>query len=849
MTTTARELRLACGAELGDTATMGHPLPGDAAVWTRDRVVSVQHIDAALRLDLASRSIEGLVTHTVSPMNDGLARVQFDAVEMTILGATVDGVKARHGYDGKTVTVEFTRPKSREQTIDVAITYRATPRVGMYFISPDEGYPEKPSQVWTQCQDEDTRFWLPCIDFPNQKQTSSMAVTVPGSWFALSNGTLASTTTNADGTKTYFWKQEQPHSTYLLTIAAGEFERIDASRADLPIDYYVEPGKAAEGALTFKNTPEMIASFERLTGIAYPWAKYSQIVVRDFVFGGMENTSATTMTENILLDAKAAKDHTSDGLISHELAHMWFGDLMTCRDWSHGWLNESFATYLELLWDEERKGADEYLHGVMDNTESYFGERYRRPIVSNVFREPIDLFDRHLYEKGSVVLHMLRGVLGDDQFFRAIRRYCADNRGRSVITQDLIDAIDAETGRNLEWFFDQWVFKPGHPKLVVAWQWDDATNLATVTVKQTQKTDAGTPIFRLPLTIDFQTGTGKPVVFTTELRDSEQSFVFALGSRPDLCRFDPGNRVMKEIEFSKSIAELRFQLRNDKDAWDRQFAATELGKKGGSDAIASLIDALTGDRVWWVRAAAAKALGEAKGEAARDALLAATKTPQLKVRRAVVAALGAFRGDERVFAALEPIAARDQSWFVEAEANRSIGKLRVEGSFATIEGNLSRRSFREVVRNGCLDGLVELRDERGLALILAAAKYGAPAQSRPTAAGAIARLGHYFGERTAELGEVLATYLEDKDFRVRLAAANAFRVLKDDRQIASLDKMAQRELDGRGVRVAREVAAVLRAGGSDNESLQTLRDEMEQLQEANRKLRERMERIEVTAKG
>ena len=332
-----------------------------------------------------------------------------------------------------------------------------------------------------------------------------------------------------------------------------------------------EPGAAgvatdvASGELTFKNTPAMIDLFEQITGVDYPWAKYSQIVVRDFVFCGMENTSATTMTENILFDRKAARDFTSDPLISHELAHQWFGDLMTCRDWSHGWLNESFATYLEMLWDEHHLGIDHYRQGAIENAELYFGERYRRPIVTNVFNQPIDLFDRHLYEKGSVVLAMLRSLLGDDQFFRSIQRYIRENQERSVITQDLAAAIEAETGRNLDWFFDQWVYRPGHPNFKVSWSYNDDHKLATVTVKQTQPTTDGTPIFRMPVTIDFRKGRTKPQSFRVEITEAEHTFVFPVSQKPDLCRFDPYGGVLKEVDFEKSVGELRLQLRDDDD--------------------------------------------------------------------------------------------------------------------------------------------------------------------------------------------------------------------------------------------------------------------------------------------
>ena len=823
----------------------GHALPGDTAVWPRDRAVDVLDVRLEVVIDHPARRIEGTVTHTVRAFSDRLARVAFDAVDLTIASVSVDGRAANFSYDGTVLSVDLPSPRARGDEFAIAIAYSATPRIGLYFIAPDEAYPEKPAQVWSQCQDEDTRYWIPCIDFLGQKQSFELIATVPGTWHVLSNGVLKAERANPDGTKTFHWRQEKPLPTYLFTLAAGEFTRIDASRPGLTIDYFVEEADREDGERTFKNTPAMIAFFERITGVDFPWDKYSQIVVRDFVFGGMENTSATTMTRNILVDRKASVDFTSDELVSHELAHMWWGDLLTCRDWSHGWLNEGFATYMELLWDEEHRNVDEYRQAVVVNTDFYVGESYRRPIVSKVFHQPIDIFDRHLYEKGSLVLHTLRGVLGDDAFFRSLKRYCRAHQHQSVTTPNLIDAILAETGRNLEWFFDQWVYRPGHPSFKVSWSWDADTKTASVSVKQTQKTDDGTVIFRVPLTIDFTTGRKRPRAFQVEVTQAEHTFVFPLKEKPDLCRFDPYNRVLKEMEFDKSTAELRLQLRDDDDIAGRRQAAEGLGKKGGAEAAAALEDAVMNDRFWGVQAAAAKALGALRSEAARDALVRCLEVRHPKARRAVVAALGEFRGDESVFAALVPLAARDRSWFVEAEAHRSVGKLRVAGSFDVLVAGMERESFRQIIRQACADGFVELRDERGIDHLFAAAKHGAAQNSRASATSAIGRLCTHFEGRKNQAAEDLRPLLDDPDFRVRMAAANALRTLKDPSLAPLLDRMAERELDGRAVRAAREGAISLRKGAETTTEVKTLRDDFEKLRDENTKLRDRLEKLET----
>jgi aminopeptidase N len=330
-----------------------------------------------------------------------------------------------------------------------------------------------------------------------------------------------------------------------------------------------------------------------------------------------------------------------------------------------------------------------------------------------------------------------------------------------------------------------------------------------------------------------------------EVTEKEHNFIFPLSRKPDLCRFDPHNFVLKELDFDKSIGELRVQLRDDDDIAGRQAAAEALGKKGGREAVEALEASVMGDRFWAVQAAAAKALGSVRTDAARDALLRSLAVRNLKAKGAVVAALGEFHGDQSVFDALAPLSKRDQSWFVEGEANRSLGKLRLPGSFDAVMANMERPSFRQVVRAGCIEGLADLREERGLDLISESTEYGAPFQVRPVAVGALARLAAYFEPRQKAVGERLVELLRDRDFRVRIAAANALKALGRPEFAGALEDMAKRELDGRGVRMARENAATLRKGAQTSEEVKHLREEFEQLREENAKLRGRLERLEA----
>ncbi|HVA33060.1 MAG TPA: M1 family metallopeptidase, partial [Candidatus Baltobacteraceae bacterium] len=402
-------------------------LPGSSPHYGPDKIVAVEHIDLHLTPDLQAQSLAGVCTTTVRALDEPVVRLTLDAVDLAIDNVTRDGRPQGFTSRNGKLDVEFDPPIPPGERATFTVAYSArTPRHGLFFVNPTAQHPEKIPHAWTQSQDENARYWFPCLDYPHEKQRTSTTVVVPKGMFALANGELIER--RDDGDKTIFrYRQDVPHSTYLMTLVAGPFVEIaqgGAGKNQIPVFAYVLPGRQDDGQRSFGNTPRMIELFEERTGMPYPYARYSQIAVSDFIFGGMENTSATTQTDRTLHDATAHLDFSSDPLVAHELAHQWFGDLLTCRDWSHAWLNEGFATFFEAIWREAELGYDEYLYDLFECVTVYLeedAERYRRPIVCNVYRSPIEIFDRHLYQKGAAVLHMLRGELGDPRFWRAIR--------------------------------------------------------------------------------------------------------------------------------------------------------------------------------------------------------------------------------------------------------------------------------------------------------------------------------------------------------------------------------------------------------------------------------------------
>ena len=821
-------------------------LPGARATFTPPREVNVRHLRIEVVLDFAAAAVDGSCTLTLVPLADGEVRVALDAVEMHIHSVTTGGDPVEFAYDGQ--QLRFTLAAREEgEACDVVVKYRCAPRRGLYFIRPDEAHPNRPLQAWSQGQDEDNRAWFPCFDHPTVKSTSEVIATVPKQMTVLSNGTLVADNVTAAG-RVVHYKQEVPHSSYLVTLVAGEYSHLKDRAGDIELHYFVNPGREEDAPRTFGNTGEMIQLFAEKTGRAYPWPRYSQITVAEFIFGGMENTSATTLTDQTLHDARAHLDFSSEPLISHELAHQWFGDLLTCRDWSQGWLNEGFATYMELVWKEHIAGRDEADYDRLGDQESYLDEdahRYRRPIVTNVFHEPIDVFDRHLYEKGGCVLHMLRSELGDTRFWKAIRHYVKKHAGGSVETRDLARAVDEATGWNPDRFFEQWVFKAGHPELKIETSWDDEHKLAKLAIAQTQKTEGDTPLFHFPLPVRFIVdGAAHDVTLTVSA--AAETFVVPLAQKPSQVIPDPGNNVLKTLDEKKADELWTAQLAGAERAIDRVRAARALGKAGSPTATEALAKSMRDDASWIVRGEAGLALGAIKSDAARDAIAAAVgHEAHPKARRHLVKALGAFRNDERAADAIEPTLRQDASYFVEAESAMSLAKTRSPRAFDKLVAAMTRPSYLDVIQSMCLSGMAELRDERGIEIALEASRYGKPVIGRRAAISVLGVLGGEYAQHKRRVRETLTELLLDRDFRARIAAVEALRVLGDPDAIGALKRAEGQDLDGRVRRRAREVARKLAEGSAQDEQVRSLRDAVEKLQDENRELKERVMKLEA----
>lgn len=826
---------------------------GDASAarhWPRSRTYDLEHVKVELAFDWEKKELAGTATLRLAPINDGLERVDVDAAEMTIESVTLDGRPLPFHYSGDKLSIALDRPYSSDDHLELAIRYRTRPRKGLYFIAPDDAYPHKPRQIWTQGESEYTRYWIPLYDFPNDKATSELIATVPADMTAISNGGLVETVEDeAAGTKTYHWREEVPHSTYLISLVVGRFDKHGDSVDGVPVEYYVPPGTdRARVARSFGLTPEMIRFYNNYIGIPYPYEKYAQTTVEEALFGGMENVTATTLYTDTLHSEADQPNWTSEALVAHELVHHWWGDLLTCRHWAHIWLNEGFATFFTNLWFEHRYGRDEYDYRRWRNARDYFCEDrndsspscaqepdYRRPVVMPVYVNEMDLFDSHTYPKGGLVLDMLRYVLGDELFQKAIRHYGQKFARQPVDTENFRRAVAEATGQELGWFFRQWLYQAGYPEFRVESDWNPETGTAHLRVEQHQELKEMTPLFRMPVDVEFTTAAG-PRRFRIEVAHRRDDFYFPLPGRPTRVRFDPDQRLLKRLDFPKSRAELIDLLQNDPNVQGRIWAAEQLGRRPNDlEALAALGEALQKDAFYGVRREVARVLGETKNPVARDALLEGLRDSDARVREEAAEALGEFQGDATAARALQEVIERDPKTYVVAAAVKALGETRPEGAFEQLRAALERESHREVIRRAAFQGFAKLGDRRALPLALEWSAYGRPPRAREAAIEALGKLGR----DDPEVLNHLLVLLNDRYIWARRSAVKALGKLGDEGALSALQATAANELERRLQREAEIAIDRIHAARATPRSVQELQSKVESLEKELRALQEK----------
>jgi aminopeptidase N len=766
--------------------------------WPRSHNFDVQHYRLKIEFDWKEKSVNGETAISFKPFGNDLREIELDAGNMTFQAVKLaQGADLKYRYvNNEKLIITLDKPYPVGSLITITITYSAKPPdgKGLTFIAPTDSEPKRPYQIWSQGEAQTNHYWFPCYDYPNDKATSELIATVGSQYQVISNGALLNVQTNpANKTKTYHWKMAQPFSSYLISVIVGEFAEVKDRFKNVPVISYVYKDQIANARTSFGKLARMVEFFSQKVGYNYPYAKYAQTTVRDFS-GAMENITATTMTDTAIHDQRAHLDISSDDIVSHELAHYWFGNLLTCRDWGELWLNESFATFMEAAWTEHDKGRDAYLYEMYNNQKAYFqawDAGLRRPIVTRFYDDPDGLFDAYVYPRGAAVVNMLRFVLGEERFWKALNHYIKKYQYQNVETQQLVAVIEETTGENLQWFFDEWLYKMGHPEFDINSTYDETAKQLKLEVKQTQKPDeerkwfASPEFFTMPVDIAITTTSGEKV-HRVWIDQKEKSFTFPVDAKPLMINFDKSNYLIKRVKFNRSDEELAYQLLHDTDMMGRVLAAVELKARKSDGATRALGEAVVKDQSANVRLEAANALGENLNDQGKAALVEALKDKDSKVRTAAIKALAKFK-DEKLADLFVSTINHDASYFAAAAAAEALGQTQSPKAFDVLMSALKSESWQNTIQAGVVKGLAALRDTRSFEIALKFAAPGNPTEMRTQAFMLIAETGKGKDQALA----VLTAALKEPSLQIKFNAVQALIALGDPRAIPAIEELAK----------------------------------------------------------
>ncbi len=627
-------------------AAQQQPAPGRIGEYTpprdwplRRHSFDLVHQAVHVAFQMDKRLVTGRVTTRVIPVG-ATDTIRLDAGNLTIDGATdARGRKLRFTFDTSHVTVRLGRTAHAGDTVEFTLSYHTVPERGIYFVP-------RRHVIWSQGEATETRNWVPTYDAANDKTTWEFYVTADTGLEVLSNGRLVDVTAAGRGAQVWHWTQEEPASTYLYSVVVGPFAVQRDNWRGVPVEYWVDPDTTAAAWRTFGETPSMIEIYSRVLGVNFPWAKYAESVIPDFTFGGMENVSATTQTDLALHSAGGEPESGGRGLNAHELAHQWFGDLTTAADWAHIWLNEGLTTYMESVQNEKSRGW-------AAGQQSWFGQQQQamqadlnqqRPLVWGEYGgdDPIVLFfSGHVYPKGAQVAHQLRRLLGDSLFWAGMHRFLTDNAHKPVTTADYAVAFEKVSGRDLDWFFNQWAYGIGYPRVKVTRHWDAGTHTLDVTVAETQPVDSIHPFFRFPATVRVVT---RDSVVRHEIMVTHHGVTFPipLPSEPLTFRFDEGGWLLGTVETDQTPAELAELARHDLDWAARNWALRTLAGSSDTAAVSARRFVLLSDESPALRAVAVGQMAHDSSAGTVDAVRSALRDPESVVRSTALLSLAAL---------------------------------------------------------------------------------------------------------------------------------------------------------------------------------------------------------------
>jgi len=830
---------------LKTSAFFAPPDSADHFKYAPEREADILHLALDVTPDFTNRTIGGTTTITFKPLLKPLVELSLDAVDLTVAKVEASEPVAAYQVTGEKIVVTFAQPLAADREAWVRITHSAEPTEGIYFRTPQMGYKDGDTHLFSQGEEQEARHWFPCFDAPNQKFTSEVTCHVPKDMTVVSNGRLLSETVDsATGAKAVHWAQETPHTSYLITLVAGHFNQLEDQHGTTPLGFYTPPSEFNEASNSFRPTKDIMEFFEQEIGVPFPWVKYDQVCVNDFVAGGMENTSATTLTDNTLFTDATENLRESDGLIAHEMAHQWFGDLVTCKDWSHIWLNEGFATYYASLYNGFKNGRDAMLYEFYGRSRMITGLNDDvNSIVRRTYDSPSEMFGYLAYPKGSWVLRMLRAQLGDDLYRRCIKTYLERHHHGNVTTEDLRAVVEELSGNTYDQFFDQWLYHAHHPELEVRYSWDEKTKLAKISIQQTQKLTDSVLLFNFPWTIRFkgEFGTEDRLI---HVKQKAEDFYFPLASAPEIVRLDPDYTLLAKVNFDVPGAMLDAQLADATDVIGRLLAIEQLASRDSHSAVEKLKQALNNDLFYGVRIDSARALRGIHSDAALDALLDSTNQSDARVREQVFAALAGF---------YDPKAHAAETVMLAREKNPDILRIAI-GNLGAYPG------LDHVVVTQYLNS-VSYQNDLAVAAISAIRAEDDPTWIEPLRQNLQQREAEYPSREFARglntlayiardepdrsgVEKFLLSYSNSKKPSVQLGAIEALGVLGDPRASAALETFALARKDTREQSTAQRAIEAIENFHRPGDGLSSLRREFLDLQKENRELRKNFDDLQ-----
>lgn len=758
------------------------------------RQVDVLHIKLDVTPDWDAKTVSGTSSITAKPISEPVSVLRLDAIDIRVKevrceGGTVsDFVSTR---DSLQILFDTPLPVGKEFRVD--IDYSAQPNAGLYFRTADMGYPESDTHIWTQGEAHEARHWFPCFDYPNERSSTEIICHVPAEMTVLSNGKRMGEHIDAAGLKAVRWLQEKPHVNYLMCLVAGNLTKFEKQHRDIPLGFYTQPTLAEHAPNSFVDTPDIMAFFEKEIGMLFPWVKYDQVTIADFTAGGMENTTLTTLTDGTVFSKATENIRSTRSLDAHEMAHQWFGDYVTCKDWSHLWLNEGFATYYTHLYEGHKFGRDAMLYRLHRDAVGQIlnNDKDTKSIVYKEYTDPMQQFDYRAYPKGAWVLHMLRCQLGDDLYRKCIQVYLEKHGLTSVVTDDLRQVIEEQSGRPMDRFFDQWLYHPRHPDLKITYSWIPTQKLAKVTVRQTQPISDDVLLYQFPTKLRFVVGE-KVIDHEITVQDVEEDFYVALPAQPKIVRFDPEYTVLASIDFDMPNDLVEAQVRYQDDMMGRLLAVELLEKRKTNAAVELLKERLNEDAFYGVRIAAARALGKQETDEAIEILGASWRNQtDARVRSEVVSAMLAKFQPSTLYNAML-VLEQESNPAIQATAIAALAKFHGEPTQSKLIELLDSKSFNDELALAAISAMGRQNDPVYAApLMKMLRERGANLRSGGMARliGTVAKLCRDT-DKQSECFDYIKTQLNHPKTNVRAAMIAALGELGDRRGVAILESHA-----------------------------------------------------------